>query len=467
MKKVLVFLLLLLAVSGILLTVQWIGYERLSSASQKIIANQTVEIEVEESGFSIKQTIYAIPEGMTLNMKLPADAKEVSCSQGDECVTGSQSGTITVKDKEASIQFKIPSALSPQSFLLTNGQASFKEMSPAKTTLLVTDHTKRGGQWISSIDQTAAKQLSEIDFYSFEGEEKQPPLFWQKTEFKMSRFSGVTIFASEPVQLSPQLKSLPFSENDLGRQTVVIASAIKPQQAGGLTFIRKKSDLSMVHTNAVYAYVKKHFIFSEDEQWMTSVLAVSLYGAKPMHMKAATMKGQIMAVLTEQEEKKWEKALLQLKGKEVSANKLDQALSAVKGEQTNFFTENKSSDSPSVPLVFFDSRPVSVEGQPASFHMKTKEGVLYIPLQDAANALGFSVQEVSSQHWLMKKGTESYQFYPSENRVLLNNHPYALYKNALKQMDGIVYIDKIWFQKIFLVEVQESKTEIQLKSYGL
>jgi len=467
MKKVLMFLLLLLAISGVLLTVQWIGYERLSSASQKVIASQTVEIEVEENGFFIKQTIYAVPEGMTLNMKLPADAKEVSCSKGDECVTGSQSGTITVENKEASIQFKIPSALSPQSFLLTNWQASFKEISPAKTTLLVADHTKRGGQWISSIEQTAAKQLSEIDFYWFEGAEEQPPLFWQKTEFKMSRFSGVTIFADEPIQLSSQLKSIPFSENGLGRQTVVISTAIKPQQAGGLTFIRKKSDLNMIHTNAVYAYVKKHFIFPKDEQWMASILAVSLYGAKPMHMKAATMNGQIMAVLTEQEERKWEKSLMQLKGKEVSAAKLDQALSEVKGEHTKFFTENKSSGSPSAPLGFFDGRPVKVEGQPASFHMKTKEGVLYIPLQNAAKALGFSVQEVSSQHWLMKKGVESYEFYPRENRVLLNNRPYALYKNALKQMDGGIYIDKIWFQKIFLVEVQESKTEIQLKSYGL
>lgn len=467
MKKVLLFLFLLFAVSGVLLTIQWIGYERLSSASQEVTASQTVEIEVEETGFSIKQTVYAIPEGMTLNMKLPADAKEVSCSKGDECITGSQSGTITIENKEASIQFNIPSALSPQSFLLTNWLASFKEINTAKTTLLVTDYTKRGGQWISSIEQTTAKQLSEIHFYSFEGEEEQPPLFWQKTEFKMSRFSGVTIFADEPIQLSSQLKSIPFSENDLGRQTVVISSAIKPQQAGGLTFIREKSKLGMIHTNAVYAYVKKHFIFPEDEHWMTSILAVSLYGAKPMHMKAATMNEQIMAVLTEQEEKKWKKALMQLKGKEVSADKLDQALSAIKGEHTDFFTENKNSGSPSAPLVFFDGRPVKVEGQPASFHMKTKEGVLYIPLQDAAKALGFSVQEVSSQHWLMKKGVASYQFYPSENRVLLNNRPYALYKNALKYIDGIVYIDKIWFQKIFLVEVQESKTEIQLKSYGL
>lgn len=467
MKKVLLFLLLLLAVSGVLLTVQWIGYERLSSASQKVIANQTVEIEVEENGFSIKQTIYSIPEGMTLNMKLPADAKEVSCSKGDECVTGSQSGTITVKNKEASIQFKIPAALSPQSFLLTNWQASFKEISPAKTTLLVTDHTKKGGQWISSIEQTAAKQLSEIDFYSFEGEEEQPPLFWQKTVLKMSSFSGVTVFASEPIQLSPQLKSIPFSENNIGKQTVVISSTIKPQQAGGLTFIREKSDLSMLHTNAVYAYVKKHFIFPKDEQWMTSILAVSLYEAKPMYMKAAKMNVQIMAVLTEREKKKWEKALMQLKGKEVSADKLDEALSAVKGEHTNFFKENKSSHSPSSPLVFFDGRPVNVEDQPASFHMKTKDGLLYIPLQDAAKALGFSVQEVSSKHWLMKKGVDSYQFYPSENRVLLNNHPYTLYENAFKQMDGVVYIDKIWFRKIFLVEVKESKTAIQLKSYGL
>ncbi|WP_309087009.1 hypothetical protein [Domibacillus sp.] len=467
MKKVLVFLLLLTAVSGVLLTVQWIGYEKRSSAFQKVIANQTIEIDVKESGFTIKQTLASVSEGTNLTMRLPADAEKVSCSKGDRCITSSQSGTITVKGENVSIQYTIPASLSPRSFLLNNWQAAFEEMTPAKTTLLITDHTKRGGQWISSIEQKAAKQLSEIDFYSFEGEAERPPLFWQKERLKETHFSAGTIFARDTVQLPAGLVDMPFSTEDLPRQTVVISSNIKPQQLDGLLFIRQQSDLNTIHTDAVYAYIKKHFIFPADEQWMTSFLAVSLYNAKPMYMKAAEMKEQVTAVLTEQEEKKWEKALLQLKGKEVNTVKLDQVLSAVKGEQTNFFKENKSSRPPSLPLVFFDGRPVTVEDQPVSFHVKTKNGLLYIPLEDAAKALGFSVQKVSPQQWRMKKGVDVYRFDAARNQVYVNNHPHPLYEHALDQIDGITYIDKIWFQKVFLFEVKESNEAIELTSYGL
>ncbi|WP_050181545.1 stalk domain-containing protein [Domibacillus robiginosus] len=461
------FLLLLTAVCGILLTVQWIGYEKLSSASPKIIADQTIEIDVERSGFTVKQTLYSIPEETSLAMKLPADAKEVLCSKGDICITGSQSGTMTVQGKQASIYYKIPAALSSQSFLLNNWQASFDKITPAKTTLFITDHTKRGGQWISSIDQKAVKQLSEIDFYSFEGEAERPPLFWQKEPLKESRFSGVTVYARDTVQLRDGSMDLPFSSEELAPQTVVISSSIKPQQLEGLTFVKQPSELNTIRTNAIYTYVKKHFIFPKHEQWMTSVLAVSLFNAKPMYMKAAEMNKQITAVLTAKEEKEWKAALMELKGKEVNIDKLDETLSAVKGEQTHFFKENKNSHSPSGPLVFWDGRPVTVEDQPVNFHLKTKNGLLYIPLEDAAASLGFAVQNAAPQQWVMKKGAHIYQFDLSQNEVRLNGHPYPLYENALERIGDITYIDKIWFQKIFLVEVKESKKAIELKSYNL
>ncbi|MCP3761888.1 hypothetical protein NLX67_05750 [Domibacillus sp. A3M-37] len=467
MKKVLLFSVLLLIISGILLTIQWIGYEKLSSASENIMADQTIEIEVQSDGFLIKQALQSLPENSKLNMKLPADAKEVSCSKGDKCVTGGQSGTVTANGGIITIQYQIPATLSSQSFLLNNWQASFENIDVSHTDLLLTDHTKRGGQWISSIQQTAAKQLSMIDFYSFKGKADRPPLFWQKNGLKQSDFADITVFAKEPVNLSEESMSAPFSKEEIIAQTVVISKDLKPQQLDGLTFIRQESDLRTIRSRMIYDYVKKHFIFPEEEQWMTSFLAVSLYSTQPMNMKAADMNEQIAAVLAEAEQKEWETALMQFKGKEVNAEKLDRALSAVKSEQTDFFEKNKSSKLPTVPLIFFDGRSVMVEEARVPFHMKKKDSLLYVPLKEAAAALGFSVQEVSSQEWLMKKEFETYHFYLNENRVLLNEHQYALYETALQKMDGIIYIDKIWFQKIFLVEVQETDEAIHLKSYGL
>lgn len=467
MKKVLLFSILLLIISGTLFTVQWIGYEKLSSASEKIITDQTIEIDVLRDGFSIKQALHSLPEGIKMNMKLPADAKKISCSKENECVIGGQSGTIIANGGSITIRYWIPASVSSQSFLLNNWQASFENVNISNTALLVTDHMKRGGQWISSIKQTASKQLSMIDFYSFEGKAGRPPLFWQKNVLQQTEVAEITIFAKEPVNMSAESISVPFSNEERIAQTVVISQDMKPQQLDGLTFIQQESDLRTIRTKIIYDYAKKHFIFPEEEQWMTSFLAVSLYNTQPMHMKAATMNKQITAVLTEAEQKEWETVLMQFKGKEVNAEKLDRALSTVKSEQTDFFEKNKSSTVPTVPLAFFDGRSVTAEGVNKPFHMKNKDGLLYVPLKEAAAALGFSFQEVSSQEWLMKKEFETYRFYLNENRVLLNEHQYALYETALQKIGGIMYIDKIWFQKIFLVEVQETNEAIHLKSYGL
>ncbi|OES43714.1 stalk domain-containing protein [Domibacillus iocasae] len=467
MRKVLLFSVILFIVSGGLLTVQWIGYEKLSSASEKIMANQTVEIDVKSNGFSIKQVLHSLPENSELNVKMPADAKEVSCSKGDMCIKGGHSGTVIANGGSITIQYKIPASLSSQSFLLNNGQSSFENVDITNTALLVTDHTKRDGQWISSIEQTAAKQLSAIDFYSFEGKADRPPLFWQKDVLKAANLAGITVFAKESVNLSEESVSVPFPAEEIAAQTVVISPELKPQQLDGLTLIQKESDVKKIRSKMIYDYVKKHFIFPEEEQWLTSFLAVSLYNIQPMHMKAVNMNERIAAVLTEAEQKEWKTALLQFKGKEVNAEKLDKALSAVKNEQTDFFEKNKNIDSPAAPLVFFDGRPVTVEGTDVPFHMKNKEGLIYVPLKETAEVLGYSIQEVSSQEWMMKKEFETYRFYLNENRVLLNEHQYALYETALQNIEGIVYIDKIWFQKIFLVEVQETNTAIHLKSYGL
>ncbi|WP_046175148.1 stalk domain-containing protein [Domibacillus indicus] len=467
MKKVLLFSVVLLVLSGSLITVQWIGYEKLSSASEKVTADQTLEIDVQDDGFSVKQTLHSLPERTTLTMKLPADVQKLSCSRGDKCVTASQSGTITAAGGDFYIQYRIPASLSSQSFLLNNWQASFEGVDIVETNLQITDHTKKGGQWISSLAQTASKSLSMIDFYSFEGKIENPPLFWQKSPMPQSRAGSITVFAENPVDIPADSVSVLFSEKESAAQVIVITQGVRAQQLNGLTFIQKESDLGSIRTKMINDYLAQYFVFPEEEQWMISLLAAALYNEQPEEEKAAGMNKEIISMLTEEEQKKWKAELWQLKGQKLSSQKLDEALSSVKGEQTDYFEKNKSIHSPAAALTFFDGRPVMVEEVEASFHIKKKDSMLYIPLKEAAKALGFSVKEEYAQELLMRKDFETYQFYLSRNQVLLNKRPYTLYETALQKIDGAIYIDKIWFQKIFLVEVQETKEAVHLKSYGL
>lgn len=467
MKKVLLFSLFLFVVCGVLLTVQWIGYEKLSSASGNIVSTQLLELDIKKNEIEVKQTLYSIPDGTTVKVIFPADAREISCADGTDCEVEGQSASLTASGGVSTVQYKLPALPGGQAFVLPNWQAVVENVDVTKTELLVTDHSKKGGQWISSLAQTANEQLSMIDFYSFKGEGHQAPLFWQKSPLKKSEFSGMTVFSSEPIRVPEQSISFPFSKDEMVSQTVIITGSVKPRQLDGLTIIGKESELRGIRTAVITQYAEKHFIFPEEEKWLASFVAVALYDAQPMYMKAARLDERMMSALTESEQEKWKQMLFSFKGKEVTAEKLDEALSAVKGEQTDFFQRNNGANTPDAPLVFFDGRPVTVEGEPASFHLKKKDGLLYVPLKEAVSSLGYTASTVSGGEILLKKEFETFRVNINEKRVLLNEHQYALYETALQEIDGTLYIDKIWFQKLFLVEVVERDEAIDLASYGI
>ncbi|OMP68503.1 stalk domain-containing protein [Domibacillus epiphyticus] len=469
MKKVLLFSMSLLIVSGVLLTIQWIGYEKLSEASENILSAQEIELYVKKDGFDVNQTIHSLPEKEKLTVKLPADAEKVTCSKGDNCEIGGQSGLIEVSGEEVTISYNLPASPSAHSFLLNNWYAVLSDVTVTSSSLMVTDYTKRNGEWVSSLKQTAAKQKSIIDFYSFEGESAAATLYWQKGPLAKTEISPVlTVYGEGNIESSAASFTLPFAEENVEPHTVVITKNVEPAEFTGLTFVQNANGLQSIRNQIIDDYTAQHFIFQDDEKWLASFIAVSLYDSQSGFVKASNMKKVIADNLTETEYEEWLKQLKLFNGKEVSAGKLDELLGSVKDEDTNFFSVNKKSDTAVSPLLFFDSRPVTIEGEKeASFHMTNKDGLLYVPLKDAAAALGYSVQELSEGELLMKKDFETFRFYLRENRVLFNEHTYALYGTALQNINGTTYIDKIWFQKIFLVEVQETPGQINLQSYGL
>lgn len=469
MKKVLLFSLLLLIVSGGLLTVQWIGYEKISKASETTISAQEMELDVKKDHLVVSQTIRLLPENEKMDFKLPADADEVSCSKGDVCEIGGQTGTVDINGDSLTIHYQLPAPNIDASFILNNWYASFSDVNISATTVMVTDHTKRGGEWVSSLEQTAAKQMSLIDFYSFQGNSGPAPLYWQKAPLVKSVLSPTfTVYHVESVQSIPFSFVFPFDEDEIAPQTVVIAPNVKPVELSGLTLVQNMAGLKTIRNQVIHNYALQHFIFQQSEKWLASFIAVSLYDSQPVFPKAAVMKEKITAQLTKTEQTEWLKKLMGLKGKEVSTQKLDELLGSVKGEETQFFTNNKKRDAAIQPLLFFDGRPVIIKGKETAFHLVEKEGVLYVPLKEAAESLGFTIQELSAgQEWLMKKEFEAYRFHLNENRVLFNEHTYMLYDTALQNINGTMHIDEIWFQKIFLIEVQEKMGEIHLQPYEL
>lgn len=469
MKKVLIFSLLLFIVSGVLVTMQWIGYEKISKASERIISQQEIELDVKKDRLEISQTIKLVPENEKMVFKLPADADKVSCSKGDICEIGGQTGIADVGGASLTIYYQLPAPHITDSFSLDNWYTTFSDVKISATTVMITDYTKRGGEWISSLEQTAAKQMSIIDFYSFQGKSGQAPLYWQKLPLVKSVLSPIlTVYNVERIPSTAFSFSVPLEEDKIAPQTVVIAPNAKPAKLSGLTLVQSLEELKSVQNQIIHDYVSQSFILPESEKWMASFIAVTLYDIQPVFLKATVMKEEIAAQLTEMEQAVWQGKLKRLKGKTVTIQKLDDLLGSVKGEETQFFTTNKKRDTAVVPLLFFDGRPVTVGGKKTAFHMTKREGILYVPLGEAAKSLGFTIQESSAgREWVMKKEFETYHFYLNENRVSYNDRHYVLYDTAFQNINGIMHVDKVWFQKIFLIEVQEKTEKIDLLPYEL
>ncbi|KAB7707951.1 hypothetical protein F9802_04345 [Bacillus aerolatus] len=189
LKKSLFFILFLTAISGAILLIQWISYEKVSRAYQEWQLDQEIHLEHNHTGLSIKHTFIGLEAGQPLSVILPASALNAACKKKEgNCSFRGQGALITPDGETLTISYALKMPPLGSSFVLSDWFIKLKDAKAENTTLHFTEKKIRTGMWFSSLGTAEIKKLDLIDYYMFQGSGSPGELYWQQEPLKQASF---------------------------------------------------------------------------------------------------------------------------------------------------------------------------------------------------------------------------------------------------------------------------------------
>ncbi|KZO01565.1 stalk domain-containing protein [Bacillus badius] len=459
LKKSVLLISFLIIISGVALFVQWIGYEKTSMASKEANVRQEINVEHNEAGLTVKHTFTRLEPGEPLEAIMPANALQASCRKEEgTCSFRGQSIKIIPEGDTFSVTYSIKLPSFQTAVFLSDWSIKLKDAEAERTVLHFTEKQIRKGRWFSSLGPSQLKKMDLIDYYQFQGEGEPGVLYWQMPPLQPLFPEGkLAVYGQAGSQLDRQ--QLTLIEEGIKEKTVVILTdQHPPYMSDRLILARDDDQLFELAESFIQEKVVEDYRFEEGEDWLGYLITSYKLGRPAGSEKVKMMYGSLNKQLTDQEKEEWQQALFRLTDKTVTAERLDQALSAVKGLDTDFFVKNKLENHPFQSLVFYDNRPITVNGSETELRAVAEGEQLFFPFTETLQALGYEVKELTDgKTLLVKREYNTYRFYLDQNRFILNEERYGLYEHALRSYNGRLYISQQWLQKIFLVAVQNEK----------
>ncbi|MFK2824891.1 stalk domain-containing protein [Bacillus sp. B190/17] len=459
LKKSLFFIVFLIAISGGILLMQWIGYEKTSKAFPNIRVNQEIQLEHHDKGLFIKHTFTGLEAEEPLSVVMPASALEASCQKKEgTCAFRGQSVNIVPKGERLSISYFIKMPAFHFAFVLSDWFIKSKEAKVGHTILHLTDEKIRKGMWFSSLGASEVKKLDLIDYYLFQGTGNPGELYWQPTPLKqLEAKEKLVVYGESKSGLDQQQLHL-FQQALVDQAVIILTNEHPAYSSDRLIIVKNSGQFAELMEAFITKSVMQNYHFKEGEEWLGYVMIAYKLDRPVGSEKVKIMYNQLNEQLTDQEREEWENLLFGLTKGPITAEQLDDTLSAVKGLNTSFFAKNKNANKRFQPLFFYDSRSVIINGKETNLQTMVQDGQLFFPFMETTQALGYEIKEVADdKSLLVKRGYNTFRFSPGQNRFILNEEHYGLYEKALQTYDGQLYINEKWLQKVFLVSVQNDK----------
>jgi hypothetical protein len=460
---------ILTAVIGGLLFWQWKAYsEKNDSLGRKQSESARQEITVESTANELKilQTISGLAEGKEYKVSVPEKVSSWKClgEEGKPCKSNDRLPDTYLAEK-GKIIFSYSIALShnASSFLLNDWLVTLPNVTISSSKLEVVDYAKRGGSWVAGLPLKGNKQLDFIDYFVFEGESGSFSLYWQKKTLEnVKNIPQISIFA-ESKDIEHVALSLPFAE--FPYFSVVITDSYPEVQGEGI-IVLKKYQQDALERIAFDLYFHTKFSKAKiEEQWMADVFSAYFTKQKSWEAKGEKILQELTYKLSEHELEEFMSSIIQEKGS-LSAKKLDDRLSKQKGLKTRFFILNKEKAAPFIPLSFFDSRKVFMNGEERKgieiYYQNEKR---FYPFTDVLTGLGYEIKQITDEKSLiLKKGNNNYRFYTDRKIFIYNEEEYGLLENPFHELNGKVYIEEKWLMALFKAKIEENEHQIRIYS---
>ncbi|WP_176215211.1 stalk domain-containing protein [Cytobacillus gottheilii] len=462
----LIIIILSASISGMLFW-QWEAFSEQKDPDSSETSNitQSISIYTASNELSVHQKVSGLAEGVIYEAALPQQLFNFKCvdTNGNPCIAESEEPYFySSEDGQLHFSYTIPVEDRGNSFLLDHWTVGLVDTSISKTHIEVTESVNRDGTWMAGLPLQGYKEKEYIDYFSFEGSGDVSPLYWQASPLTYYETdTGFNYYAEQPVLESSSFEAI--SElNDFHNLSIVITDQHQPYESGSLMIENKEiTEKALEHKLLIHYYHNKFASLELAEDWLADVFVAQTLGNE-----AHTQKGK--AILSDMNEKLSEFELdlffssIHNEPHELTAEKLDSALTKIMELRTSFYTLNSQSDD-FIPLFYYDDRTLIVQGEEKENNVIYEGARSLFPLKETLEYFGYHVQYLPEQETvLIQNKDKSYRFYLNKNIFILNEDNYGLLQNPLTMMYGSIYMEKQWLDSIFNLQIEENSSEISI-----
>ena len=461
-----IFITLMTSISGMVLW-QWKAYSKqnvsIEDSGEKVV--QEITIKTDNNVLLITQKMSGLTPNKEYTTINPDRLLDWSCvkADGEDCESADKNPSTFIPDnQEMQFTYKIALPKDNTSFLIHDWKTLLPEVGIIKTSIEISDKSKRVGSWVVGLPLKGFREMDLIDYYLFSGPADAPALYWQAHSLNHLKVDNLDYYFEQPheenaLQFDKELKSL----QDFPYVAVVLSDQFSGKSGDGIIFSPANSTDAEIKRQLMNYYFENKYHF--EEKWL-----VDLFTSSTMKQPAITSRGK--AVLIELSKKLSEEELetffnlVAQTNEPMSLQKLDHTIKEIKGYSTRFFSLNKDESKPFIPLYFYDERKVIISDKEKNeIEVMVEKGKMLYPFIETIKALGFELEILSDQETiLLMKENNRYRFYLNSNIFIYNEEDYGLLESPLTNINGKIYMSKQWFEALFKVKFEEEEERIKL-----
>ena len=452
---------------GAMLFMQYQVYSEQETPTKKEFSySQEIEITYREGSLDIRHHFKNLPNN-SLEIVWPESAierncfleTEYSCARLNDEKTNFESG----ENRSQSISYIIPleGGLTSEK-LMNNIYVSLKNGLVSFSTVHISTDSSIAGQWVTGLPLIGQQSLALVNYSMFSGTGQVRDLYWQQSGLALQKKTDtLSIYSNANVsaELSKEVDQLAaFGDEHIA----IIERNNKEIQEGYRMLFLPNLTKATLQNEVLMAQVESLYTFVDSPLWLKQMVAMYISGETFGTPRALAVVDTLMDQMTEEQLDDWTLRINNLKGKKVSPTILDEELSAVFGEHTQYLTMNADAVE-TYPFMFNDKRAVYVNDVlNEEIDVILQEGKVLYTADVLFREIGYTTS-LGPNGYYVNSDTRVFRFPSAEHDFyVFNQRRYNTTTAPLSVIANTYYIEESWLQRLFLVELQKDEQAIRI-----
>lgn len=460
------FFVLVLVISSTLFFQYQVYSDKHSAGKGEFFYTQEIDIQYRDGSLDIRQHFKSLPK-QTVHINWPSLATNPDCfiESENSCDRLSEDLTKFTKSElhTQSISYIVPleGGLKSNELLkdvivtLENGIVSHS------TVHISTDNTV-SGQWVTGLPLVGQQSLKLVNYTMFSGKGPVNDLFWKDRDLAQQfKSDKVSIYSPNPLseEVIKELAEMPFLNEE--HFTIIHGGNNSSLQGKRMLFLNDVSIRSLNHS-VILSQVQNRYDFSDSPQWIIEMVAAFITDANFDHPKTQQIMTTLTNRMTDEQLENWKQQLSSLQGEKITPMILDETLSKVMKNHTEYITLNATSEE-EFPFLFHDKRELFVDVYlKDDVDVVFKDGQIFYSADSLLKHLGYETK-IGPNGYYINSELENFRFPPNHNFYVYNERRHNIVSKPFVEIAGRYFIEESWLQKLFSVNIEKNNDSITIK----